>query len=76
MEEEQKVNLGLEVEFREAVLSRKPVAGLTHGFYRYPAKFSPLFVRASIKVFTQPGDIVMDPFMGEDTTLLRKISLG
>lgn len=60
----------------EAVHSRKPVVGLTHTFYRYPARFSPLFARAMIKAFTQPGDIVMDPFMGGGTTLVEACFLG
>jgi DNA modification methylase len=38
-----------------------PVRGLTHGFYKYPARFSPVFAGAAIKAFTQPGDLVLDP---------------
>jgi hypothetical protein len=34
-----------------------PVRGLTHGFYKYPARFSPSFVRAAIETFTQPADV-------------------
>jgi hypothetical protein len=30
----------------------EPVKGLTHGFYKYPARFSPTFVRAAIEAFT------------------------
>jgi hypothetical protein len=32
----------------------EPVRGLTHGFYKYPARFSPSFARAAIETFTQP----------------------
>jgi hypothetical protein len=32
------------------------VSGLTHDFYRYPARFSPLFARAAIEAFSKPGD--------------------
>lgn len=31
----------------EGILDEDPVAGLTHNFYRYPARFSPSFVRAT-----------------------------
>lgn len=52
------------------------VSGLTHKFYRYPARFSPQFVRAAIEHFTGPGDLVFDPFMGGGTTLVEAIALG
>ena len=63
-------------EFLEAVHSCQPVLGLTHGFYRYPARFSPLFARAAIEAFTQPSDLVLDPFMGGGTTLVEARVLG
>lgn len=53
-----------------------PVSGLTHNFYRYPARFSPGFVRAAIEAFTKPGEWVMDPFVGGGTTLVEAIALG
>lgn len=62
--------------FIEAVHDDKPVDGLTHLFYRYPARFSPRFVRAVINMFTNHGDIVYDPFMGGGTTLVEALSLG
>ena len=70
------MNLRAKAEFLDAVLNREPVAGLTHDFYRYPARFSPQFVRAAIKAFTQPGDIVLDPFMGGGTTLVEARVMG
>ncbi len=42
-----------------------------HEFYRYPARFSPLFARTVIEVFTEPGDLVLDPFVGGGTTLVE-----
>ena len=51
-----------------------PVSGLTHNFYRYPARFSPPFVRAAIHAFSQPGDWVMDPFAGGGTTLVEALA--
>jgi hypothetical protein len=32
----------------------EPVRGLTHGFYKYPARFSPAFVRAAIQALKNP----------------------
>lgn len=60
----------------EGALDITPVKGLTHNFYRYPARFSPRFVRAVIKIFTKPGDVVFDPFMGGGTTLVEAMTLG
>ncbi|MFN3961119.1 MAG: TRM11 family SAM-dependent methyltransferase [Parvularculaceae bacterium] len=56
--------------------TRDRVAGLTHAFYNYPARFSPLFARAAIECFTKRGDLVFDPFMGGGTTLVEAMALG
>ncbi len=55
----------------ESALSRDPVAGLTHQFYKYPARFSPKFAATAIDCFSKPGDLVMDPYMGGGTTILE-----
>jgi hypothetical protein len=60
----------------EAIHSSEPVSGLTHIFYRYPACFSPQFARAAIQAFTNPGELVLDPFMGGGTTLVEASVLG
>lgn len=60
----------------EAINDRSVVSGLTHGIYRYPARFSPMFARAAIELFTKPGDTVYDPFMGGSTSLVEALSLG
>lgn len=57
--------------FLDAVHSADTVSGFTHTFYKYPARFSPLFARAAIEIFTSPGDVVFDPFMGGGTTLVE-----
>ncbi len=54
----------------------KRVSGLTHGFYRYPARFSPVFVKAVIEEFSKPGDWVVDPFVGGGTTLVEAMASG
>ena len=63
-------------EFLEGVHTREPVAGMTHDFYRYPARFSPLFTRAAIKTFSSRGDLVIDPFMGGATTAVEALAAG
>lgn len=60
----------------DAARDQTRVSGLTHTFYRYPARFSPTFVRAAIETFTKPGDLVLDPFMGGGTTLVEALALG
>src|ERR1043166_2072218 len=60
----------------EAVLTRERVEGAPHDFYRYPARFSPLFAREVIRAFTRKGDVVVDPFCGSGTTAVEAISLG
>ncbi len=59
-----------------AARDTNPVSGLTHNFYRYPARFSPSLVRAAINAFTDPGDLVLDPFVGGGTTLVEALASG
>ncbi|WP_291335148.1 DNA methyltransferase [Albidovulum sp.] len=60
----------------DAARDQKRVKGLTHEFYRYPARFSPTFVRSAIETFTRPGDWVVDPFAGGGTTLVEAMAMG
>jgi len=60
----------------QAARSSEPIAGYTHTFYRYPARFSPSFVRGAIQAFSRPGDLVLDPFMGGGTTVVEAMLLG
>lgn len=53
-----------------------PVRGLTHGFYKYPARFSPVFASAVIDAFTEPGDLVLDPHVGGGTTIVEALAAG
>ena len=70
------VDSGLADDFLKGVHAPQPVSGFTHSYYRYPARFSPLFVRAAIRAFTSPGDVIVDPFMGGATTLVEARTLG
>ena len=61
---------------RRAALDQEPISGLTHQFYRYPARFSPRFVRTAIEEFSSPGDTVLDPYMGGGTTIVEAYANG
>ncbi len=54
----------------------RPVQGLTHSHYKYPARFSPWLVRGAIDAFTRPGDLVVDPFVGGGTTMVEALASG
>ncbi len=54
----------------------EPVSGLTHGFYKYPARFSPAFARVAIETFTKRGDMVLDNHAGGGTTLVEALAAG
>jgi hypothetical protein len=60
----------------EAARDRQPVAGWTHNFYRYPARFSPQFASAAITLFSKPGDLVLDPYMGGGTSIVEGVAAG
>lgn len=61
---------------RRAALDQEPITGLTHQFYRYPARFSPRFARTAIEEFSSPGDTVLDPYMGGGTTIVEAYTNG
>ena len=69
-------NSGVPEELLAAIAAKEPVSGHTHNFYRYPARFSPLFVRQVIRHYSRPGDVVLDPFMGGGTSIVEALSLG
>ncbi|QQR86941.1 MAG: site-specific DNA-methyltransferase [Flavobacteriales bacterium] len=56
--------------------SKHLVTGLSHNLYRYPARFSPRFVREIIASLSQPGDLVVDPFVGGGTSAVEALSSG
>ena len=47
-----------------------------HAAYRYPARFSPVFARAAIELFSSEGDLVIDPFCGGGTTSIEATLCG
>lgn len=59
-----------------AINDDQPVSGLSHTLYKYPARFSPLFVREVIASMTKPGDAVLDPFVGGGTSLVEAMASG
>ncbi len=63
-------------ELRSAALDLNNVEGLTHQFYRYPARFSPTFAAAAIRCFSEPGQLVLDPYMGGGTTVVEAVAAG
>ena len=64
------------VQFDKVFHSTTRVEGYTHDFYKYPARFSPSFVRFVLHSLTEPGDYVLDPFMGGGTTIVEATASG
>ena len=63
-------------EFDKAFRSSDRIQGYTHDFYKYPARFSPSFVRLVLNALTNAGDYVLDPFMGGGTTIVEAAASG
>lgn len=80
LDAETHITLDIGVDAERALIagarSVQPVQGLTHGFYKYPARFSPCFARGAIEAFTEPGDWVLDNHVGGGTTLVEAMALG
>lgn len=50
---------------------------LTHWFYPYKGKFHPQMIRALLGIIgLEPGDLVLDPFIGSGTTAVEAQLLG
>jgi DNA modification methylase len=47
-----------------------------HSLAAYPSKFIPEIPRWAIKSYSQPGDVVIDPFAGSGTTAVEALLLG
>ncbi|MCE2465035.1 MAG: hypothetical protein J4G01_02990 [Dehalococcoidia bacterium] len=48
----------------------------THAIHKYPAKFFPELPRWIVQRFSQPGELVLDPFMGSGTANLEAMLAG
>ena len=48
----------------------------THGLHKYPAKFFPELPRWIVERYSQPGELILDPFMGSGTTNLEAMLRG
>ena len=57
---------------RRAAEDQTQIRGLTHCFYRYPARFSPTFAGAAIEAFSRPGQVVFDPLRAEEPRSLKR----
>ena len=60
----------------EAAEDKNRISGLTHNFYRHPARFSPSFASAAIKLFSKRGDLILGPYMGGGTTVIEAMISG
>lgn len=63
-------------QLRSAMISTKTTSGKTHDFYLYPARFSPAIASSVISLFSKPGDVILDPFMGGGTAIVEGLTLG
>lgn len=70
------IKKGDEQPLLSALQSKQTVSGSTHTFYRYPARFSPEFAREAVRLFSEPGDLVLDPFMGGGTAAVEALAEG
>ena len=59
-----------------ALNSSRYTSGSTHSFYLYPSRFSPEIAQTIITLFSEPGDSVLDPFMGGGTSIIEGMMLG
>lgn len=65
-----------EKEIFQAVLDKKDTTFMTHNFHPYSAKFVPHIPRLMIEKFSNPNDLILDPFCGSGTTLVEAKLLG
>jgi SAM-dependent methyltransferase len=49
---------------------------LTHGFHSYAGRMHPSIARGAVAAFSQPGEVVVDPFCGSGTVLVEAMAAG
>ncbi len=49
---------------------------LTHGFHAYAGRMHPSIARGAINRWSDPGDVVLDPFCGSGTVLVEAMGSG
>ncbi len=49
---------------------------LTHGFHSYPARMHPAIAAELVAALSQPGESVLDPFVGSGTVLVEALVQG
>lgn len=59
-----------------ADLTPKDTTYLTHSYHRYSAKFIPQLANRLIRMYTEQGEAVLDPFVGSGTTIVEGLVLG
>lgn len=65
-----------ELEAALAAADSDEIHDLTHGFHTYPARMHPRLARELIARFSEPGDVVLDPFCGSGTVLVEALAAG
>ncbi|HEX7478803.1 MAG TPA: DNA methyltransferase [Polyangiales bacterium] len=56
--------------------SQEPLDDLTHGFHTYPARMHPEIASVLVAELSQPGESVLDPFVGSGTVLIEALAQG
>ncbi len=62
------------LKIRESVTAPTKIAAFTHNFYKYPACFPETFPRSVIRSFSNPGDWILDPFLGGGTSAVEALA--
>ncbi len=62
-------------EIKKEIINVSDTTYLVHNYHPYAAKFIPQIPRYLIKKFTEPYDVVMDPFCGSGTAIVEALLL-
>ena len=66
-------NIPISADWAFSEAKRSDTSYITHGYHRYPAKFIPQLARRLIETYSEPHDMVLDPFCGCGTTLVESV---